>query len=195
MYLIAGLGNPTKAYQGTRHNVGFAVIDRCARDLGVRLRKRRFKSRIVWTKIGEQDVLLVRPHTYMNKTGKAIRACVDHYGFETDRILVIHDDLDLPVGRIKIVRQGGAGGHKGVLSISEHLGNSNFPRIKLGIGRPLRGENIEDYVLQPFYTEQADIIDQVIEAAVAACGLFVKEGVESAMTKVNCQNFIAEGGE
>jgi PTH1 family peptidyl-tRNA hydrolase len=108
---------------------------------------------------------------------------------------VIHDDLDLPVGRIKMVRQGGAGGHKGVLSISEHLGNRNFSRIKLGIGRPLRGENIEDYVLQPFYTEQADIIDQVIEAAVAACKLYVEEGVESAMNKVNCQNFIAQGGE
>jgi len=131
----------------------------------------------------------------MNKSGKAIKAFVDHYGFELERVLVIHDDLDLPVGRIKIVRQGGAGGHKGVLSIAELLGNTNFPRIKIGIGRPFRGENIEDYVLEPFYIEQADVVEKVIEAAVAACGLFVKEGVDSAMNKVNCQNFLREGGE
>ena len=195
MYLIAGLGNPKRVHKGTRHNIGFMVIDRCGRDLGLSVKKRRFKSRIAWTKMDGKDVLLVRPLSYMNRSGEAIKAFVDHYGFEIERVLIIHDDLDLPVGRVKIVRQGGVAGHKGVLSIAELLGSANFPRIKVGIGRPLQEEIIEEYVLKPFYTEQAEVIDRVIEAAVAACGLFVKEGVESAMNTFNCKNFLREGGE
>jgi PTH1 family peptidyl-tRNA hydrolase len=190
VFLIAGLGNPTRAYRKSRHNIGFTVVERFGRDLGVKIKKRRFKSRIAWTKMEGQEVLLVRPHTFMNRSGKAIKAFVDLYGFEIERVMVVHDDLDLPVGRIKIVKQGGTGGHKGALSIVEYLGSKDFPRIKIGIGRPLRGENIEDYVLGPFYDEQAEIIDVVIGAAAAACGLFVKEGVESAMNKVNRKNFL-----
>jgi PTH1 family peptidyl-tRNA hydrolase len=125
----------------------------------------------------------------MNLSGKAIKAFVDHYGFDMERVLVIHDDMDLPVGRIKIVRRGGPGGHKGAHSIMERLGSSEFPRIKIGIGRPLLGEDIEDYVLKPFYADQAEIIDKVVRAAVAACGLFVGDGVELAMNKINCINY------
>lgn len=169
--------------------MGFMVVDRLGQYHGVRIKKRRFKSKSVWVKIEGKDVLLVQPRTYMNLSGKAIKALVDRYGFDVESVLVIHDDMDLPVGRIKIVSRGGAGGHRGVLSIMESLGSSEFPRIKIGIGRPLLGENAEEYVLEPFYADQAEIIDKIVGAAVAACGLFVGDGVERAMNKINCINF------
>jgi PTH1 family peptidyl-tRNA hydrolase len=123
----------------------------------------------------------------MNESGKSVRACADFFHLLTNRILVIHDDLDLPVGRIKVIRNGGPGGHKGVLSIIEYLGSTEFPRIKIGIGRPRHGESPEDYVLAPFYSDESDIILRVIKLAVRACQLFVMEGIESAMNHINCK--------
>ena len=124
----------------------------------------------------------------MNLSGMSVKACADAYGLVTGKILVIHDDLDLPVGRIKIIRSGGAGGHKGVLSIIEHLGSSQFPRIKIGIGRPRCGETAEEYVLAPFYNDEKEITERVIRMAVQACKLFISDGVEPAMSQINCQH-------
>jgi PTH1 family peptidyl-tRNA hydrolase len=124
----------------------------------------------------------------MNESGRSVRACADHFSIITKRILIVHDDLDLPVGRIKVIRSGGPGGHKGVLSISEYLGSTEFPRIKIGIGRPRHGESPEDYVLAPFYRDESDILLRVTKLAVRACQLFVLEGIESAMNHFNCKN-------
>lgn len=124
----------------------------------------------------------------MNRSGKSVKACADAYRLVTGKILVIHDDLDLPVGRIKIIKHGGAGGHKGVLSIIEHLGSSQFPRIKIGIGRPRCGKTAEEYVLAPFYDDEKKIIKSVIRMGVHACKLFISDGVEPAMSQINCQN-------
>lgn len=132
--------------------------------------------------------MLLCPLTFMNRSGKSVRACVDYYDLECGDVLVVFDDIDLSVGRLKVARNGGAGGHKGVLSIIHNLGSTEFSRIKIGIGRPRYGESVEDYVLAPFYSDEKDIMEKVIHVAVQACELFVSEGIESAMNNINCQN-------
>ena len=127
--------------------------------------------------------------TFMNRSGQSVRGCANYYDLETGRILVVHDDVDLPVGRIKVVRQGGAGGHKGVSSIIEHLGDSQFPRVKIGAGRPRFDENIEDFVLSPFYSDEKEIVEEIVRVAVKACEFYVLEGIQSAMTRINCIKF------
>ena len=189
MYLIVGLGNPGSRYKDTRHNIGFGVIDLWSLDLGVRLVGRRFQSRNIRTRFQDQEIILLRPLTFMNLSGKSVKGCADYYDLESTKILVIHDDLDLPVGSLKVVRNGGAGGHKGVLSIIEHLDSMQFPRIKIGIGRPRYEENIEDYVLSPFYGDENGIMEKVVKTAVRACELAVSEGIQTAMNHVNCKKF------
>jgi len=188
VYLIVGLGNPGSRYKDTRHNVGFQTIDLWCHGLGVRLCKRGFQSRNNWFRFQGKKVMLLCPLTFMNQSGQAVRACAGYYGFEPKDILVIHDDIDLPVGRVKMVRGSGSGGHKGVQSVIDHLGSTRFSRIKIGIGRPRYGEAIEDYVLAPFYRDERDTVRKVLLTATQACELFVSEGIEPAMNKTNCQN-------
>lgn len=189
MYLIAGLGNPGTKYRNTRHNVGFKVINLWGKSLGIRLSGRRFGSKNTRTTFQHKPVILLRPLTYMNQSGKSIRACVDFFHLRAGNILVIHDDIDLPVGKIRVVRDGSAGGHKGVLSVVHHLGTREFPRLKIGVGRPrYNGESIEDYVLSPFYRDEKGLIEEVIQLAVRACELFVANGIDSAMNRINNQN-------
>ena len=126
----------------------------------------------------------------MNLSGESVRACADYYALETGRVLVVHDDLDIPLGRIKVVKDGGAGGHKGVASIIRHLGTTQFSRVRVGIGRPRYGEAVENYVLSPFYADEKGLAVEVLRVAVNACKLFVLEGVESAMNQINCQNLV-----
>jgi PTH1 family peptidyl-tRNA hydrolase len=140
---------------------------------------------------GRKAVLLC-PETYMNLSGSAVKACVDYYDVVQERMLVIHDDLDLPVGRIKVGRKGGSGGHKGVASIIRNLGTMEFPRVKIGIGRPRYGEPVDDFVLAPFYKDQREVTERVIQGAVQACALFISEGIEAAMSAINCRNFANE---
>ncbi len=128
----------------------------------------------------------------MNQSGKSIKACVDFYQLETENILIIHDDVDLPVGKIKVVSNGGAGGHKGVLSIIHHLGAREFTRVKVGVGRPRYGETIEDYVLSPFYDDEKETVKKVIQLAGRASELVVSSGVETAMNHINYQNLTSE---
>jgi len=130
----------------------------------------------------------------MNRSGEAVRACVDYFDLEPGNILVIHDDIDLPVGRVKVVGSSGSGGHKGVRSIIDHLEGMQFQRVKIGIGRPRYDEAIEDYVLAPFYKDEKDIIEDVVHLAAKACELFVSGGIEPAMNQINCQNLANEGG-
>ncbi len=187
MDLIAGLGNPGQRYRNTRHNIGFQVIDLFSKKLGVRLTGRRFQSRNARVRFGEKEIILLCPTPFMNQNGKSIKACAVYYHLKTEKILIVHDDIDLPIGRVKVVKQGSAGGHKGVQSVIDHFGSNHFPRVKIGIGRPRHGETIEDYVLSPFYEDQKEIKERVIQLAVSACQLFVSDGVESAMNQINCQ--------
>lgn len=192
MYLIAGLGNPGPDYKNTRHNIGFMVIGSWAERLGVRLSGRRFQSKNAAVKWEGRDVILLCPLTFMNHSGKSIKACLDFYRLKAEQLLVVHDDIDIPAGRIRVVEDGGSGGHKGVISIIDHLGSLEFTRIKIGIGRPRYGETIEDYVLSPFYKDEKEIMERVIQMAVHACKLIVTEGVAPAMNYINCQNLAHE---
>ncbi len=187
MYLIVGLGNPGSQFKDTRHNIGFRVIDLWSQELGVRLSNRRFESRNTRTGVLDRRLMLFCPLTFMNQSGRSVKACVDYYDLEIADILVVFDDIDLPVGRIKVARDGGAGGHKGVQSMIQHLGSREFARIKIGIGRPRYGETIEQYVLASFYEDEKEMMEKVARMAVQACEFFVLEGVESAMNHINCQ--------
>ncbi len=188
MYLVVGLGNPGEEYGETRHNIGFMVIGAWCQKLGISLKGRRFKSRNTLVNLGNKTLMLLCPVTYMNNSGQAVKACAQHFGLDSSSIVVVHDDLDLPVGRVKVVRGGGPGGHKGVRSVIEHLGTNEFPRVKVGIGRPQYGESIEDFVLSPFYEHEGAVVEKAILLAVRACELVVSEGVEQAMNYINCQN-------
>jgi PTH1 family peptidyl-tRNA hydrolase len=190
VYLIAGLGNPGSKYDNTRHNIGFRTIDLLCQYLGASLTGQRFQSRSTLTRFQDNKLMLLCPSTFMNRSGEAVRACVDYYNLEPGNILVIHDDIDLPVGRIKVVGSSGSGGHKGIRSIVDHLGGTQFQRIKIGIGRPRYDEPIEDYVLSPFYKDERDIIENVLRMATEACELYVSKGIEPAMNQINCQNLL-----
>ena len=182
-----GLGNPGPGYENSRHNIGFKVLDLWSKDLGLALGKGLFRSKNIRVEFRGNNIILLCPLTLMNLSGKAVRACTDYYALETGKILVIHDDLDLPLGKIKVVKDGGAGGHKGVSSIIHHLESNQFSRVKVGIGRPRYGETVEDYVLSPFYADEKGLVQKAIQVAVNACELFVLEGIESAMNHINCQ--------
>ena len=187
-YLIVGLGNPGREYRNTRHNIGFMLLDQLAARLGVKFT--RVQSNALVTKGNHQThrLILAKPRTYMNLSGQAVGALARFYKTPKEKILVAHDDVDLPVGRIKVARGSGSGGHKGVRSIIDLLGSTEFGRIKIGIGRPQCGEAIEDYVLAPFYEDERNIVEDVLRMATKACELFVSEGIEPAMNKINCQN-------
>ncbi len=189
MYLIAGLGNPGLKYRNTRHNVGFRVVDLWAKSLGVRLDRRRFQGRFARTRFQNVEVILLRPMTFMNRSGDSIRACIDYFDLQTENVLVVHDDVDLPVGRVRVVRGGGAGGHKGVLSTIQHLGTHDFPRIKVGVGRPrYAGESVEDHVLKSFYRDEKEVVERAIKMAIQACELIVDNGVDAAMNHINSRD-------
>lgn len=186
--MIVGLGNPGPGYKDTRHNIGFKVLDLLCSEYGVRLDNRRFQSRNTRIKADGKDIILLCPMTYMNLSGNAVRLCADYYKIDMDHILVVHDDLDLQAGRIKVARGGRAGGHKGIKSIIDHMGGTEFPRIRIGIGRPRYNENTEDFVLSPFYKDQKEAIEGVIQTAVRACRLVIMESVEYGMNQINKRN-------
>lgn len=194
MYLIAGLGNPGTKYRNTRHNMGYRVIDSWAGSLGVVLRSRRFHSRCGETALGTKRIILLRPVTFMNLSGQAVKVCADYYRLDPEHILVVHDDVDLPLGKIKVARNRGGGGHKGIQSVIDHLGTRQFPRVRVGVGRPRYREEIEHFVLSPFYEDEKELLDQVAMVAAKACEVVVLEGVEKAMNCVNWQNLAQKEG-
>jgi PTH1 family peptidyl-tRNA hydrolase len=188
VYLIAGLGNPGTRYEGTRHNIGFMVVQGWAKTLGIRLSGRRFRAKHAQSVVQDRKIVLLCPQTFMNLSGVSLKACVDFYRIVPENLMVVHDDVDLPVGKVRFVKSGGAGGHKGVLSIFECLGTRQFNRLKVGIGRPRHGESVDEFVLNSFYDEERLIVGRVIELATRACEIFVTEGIAAAMSRINCQN-------
>ena len=190
MYLIAGLGNPGPQYEHTRHNIGLEAVEQWGKSLGVTLKSLLFRSKHALADFRGNPIVLLCPLTFMNKSGESVRDCIHHYDLETKKLLVIHDDLDMPLGKIKVVRDGGAGGHKGVSSIIHLLGSSEFSRVKIGIGRPRHGEAVADYVLSCFYDDEKKLAEEIMGMAVKASQLFVLEGVEAAMNHINCRRLI-----
>ncbi|UCH08960.1 MAG: aminoacyl-tRNA hydrolase [Deltaproteobacteria bacterium] len=183
--MIVGFGNPGKRYRDTRHNLGFKAVDLFCAKLGLHLSDRRFQALSARTTYHDKRLVVSCPQTFMNRSGLAVKQLVEYYRPETKDIMVIHDDLDLDVGRMKIVRGGGAGGHHGLESVFFHLKITEFNRIKIGIGRPRHGESIEDFVLSPPYEDQKEQIKDILHTVVEAIELFVMRDVESVMNTFN----------
>jgi PTH1 family peptidyl-tRNA hydrolase len=187
VYLIVGLGNPGREYQSNRHNIGFMVLDKLARNLGVSFS--RLESKALVTKADDrgQRLILAKPQTYMNLSGQAVGSLVRYYKIPPDRFLVICDDIDLPYGTLRLRPGGGSAGQKGVLSIIESLGTQEFPRLRIGIDRPPGRMEAADYVLQDFNKEEVAFLPAVLDRAVEAVLVFTREGIVTAMNQVNPQ--------
>ena len=185
MFIIAGLGNPDEKYQGTRHNVGFDVVDRLAEKYQIAVDTKKHRALIGKGVIEGQKVLLVKPQTYMNSSGESIRAAADYYKVDPEDILIVYDDISLAPGQLRIRAKGSAGGHNGIKSIIAHLGTQEFPRVKVGVGEKPSRMDLADYVLGHFSKEeQATMDDAVKEAADAVCEI-VNVGIAQAMNDHN----------
>lgn len=185
MYLIAGLGNPSKEYDKTRHNVGFHVIDALADRYGIDVSERKCNGLLGRGRIEEQKVILVKPLTFMNASGECLRAVVDYYRIEPEQVIVIFDDISLEPGQLRIRMKGSAGGHNGVKSIIAHLGTQEFPRIKVGIGAKPPRMDLADYVLSRFSAEEQKRMDEAFGEAAEAVGVMLTDGAERAMNRYN----------
>lgn len=188
MLAVFGLGNPGTEYRGTRHNVGFEVIDKLAEQAGVRVSRRRFHARMgemqVHSRTGVETVLLVKPQTFMNDSGLCVQAVAAWHRLDAGSLLVVCDDLDLTLGAVRVRRKGSSGGHRGLQSIAEALGTTEFPRLRIGIGRPEPREAI-DYVLDVFEPAQREVIVPAIARAAEAVACWAAEGVDACMNRFN----------
>ena len=188
--LIVGLGNPEPKYDKTRHNIGFDAVDALARRRQISWSEnRRFQG---WfgegTGFKGSKLRLLKPLTYMNRSGQAIRAVMDWYKFPPDSVLIIYDDMDLPVGRLRLRLSGSAGGHNGMKSAIAHLGTQNFPRLRIGIGKSSQDKGTISHVLGKFSAQETELISQVLELVVETVELALQEGVEKAMSLYNSRN-------
>lgn len=189
MKLIVGLGNPGREYSGTRHNVGFAVLGVLARKHSVNFNKRCCHSHAGEGQIGNQQIVLAKPQTYMNLSGDAVGALMRKYKLKLSDILIVHDDLDLPLGKIRIRANGSAGGHNGLKSIIASVGSTEFARLKIGIGRPESAEpgrrDVVDHVLSDFDAVDRKITEEAIVRAIDAIEVLLDQGLEVAMNRLN----------
>jgi PTH1 family peptidyl-tRNA hydrolase len=182
--LIVGLGNPGPAYAETRHNVGFWVIEALAAEAGLKVRRHGEVSSATG-RLSGQPVTLAKPQTYMNRSGPVVAALISDLGLDLRDMLVVHDDLDLAVGRLRMKSRGGAGGHNGVLSIIDALGSNRFARVKIGVGRPPAGEEAADYVLAAVPPEERSILEETVQRAAQAVECWIADGVMTAMNRFN----------
>lgn len=184
-YLIVGLGNPGREYEKTRHNAGWWVLDELMQRHGLSGASKEKKALVTTGSIGNKNVILAKPQTYMNLSGEAVRALLDFYKLEVERLIVVHDDLDTPLGQIRLRKSGGHGGQNGIRNIILHLGTQDFARLRFGIGRPPGKMPARDYVLHPFTGDDAISAQQMISRSADALELWLKEGMDAAMNRVN----------
>ena len=186
MYIIAGLGNPTMQYEGTRHNAGFDVIDALADKYNISVDGRKNRAYIGKGIIEGQKVLLVKPQTYMNLSGESIGGLVDYFKIDEEQdLIVIYDDISLSPGQIRIRKKGSAGGHNGIKNIIAHLGTQEFPRIKVGVGDKPPRMDLADYVLSRFSKEDREKMEQAFKDAAEAVEVMIAEGPDAAMNQFN----------
>lgn len=185
MYIIAGLGNPGKEYETTRHNIGFETIDYIAEKYNIKVNKLKFKSLYGETNIGGEKVFLIKPQTYMNLSGEALREFSAFYKIPPENIIVISDDINLAAGRIRIRAKGSDGGHNGLKSIIYQLGSDCFPRIRLGVGAPDAGRELAGFVLGRFSKEEIPVLEDAIVRAKNAVEEIIEKSIDSAMNKYN----------
>jgi PTH1 family peptidyl-tRNA hydrolase len=184
-FLIVGLGNPGRNYRLTRHNIGFMVVDRIAGQLKCPLTKVQGKALVSTSRIGEQKIILAKPQAFMNLSGIAVSSLVRFYKIDLEHLLVIHDDVDVPFGQIRLRPGGGSAGQKGVESIIERLATKAFPRLRMGIGQPPGRMDSADYVLLPFGKDEGEELDNFLDRAAEAVRSFVNEGLDTAMNRFN----------
>ena len=186
MFIIAGLGNPDRQYEGTRHNAGFDVIDRIAEKYNIAVDTKRHRAYIGKGIIEGQKVILAKPQTYMNLSGESIRSLVDYYKVdEENELLVIYDDISLDVGQLRIRAKGSAGGHNGIKNIIAHLGTQIFPRIKVGVGEKPKGYDLADYVLGHFSKAERELMSEGYDHAVTAVRMILSGRIGDAMSEFN----------
>ena len=190
MFLVVGLGNPGSEYAATRHNVGFMVVDELARRFGVSVDHEKWQAYSAQLVLWGGKVCLLKPNTFMNLSGKAVARYVDFYKVRLGQILVVHDDLDMAPGRVKLVAGGGTGGHNGIRSLVECLGTRDFMRLKLGIGRPGRVEHfsgmpVEKYVLAPFSPDEKILLWQRMDSIEKGLKCLLGDGIAKAMNLLN----------
>ena len=185
MYIIAGLGNPTREYEKTRHNVGFEVIDVLADMLGTTVEEKKFKGCYGRGIIGGEKVLLLKLQTFMNLSVASIRAASDFNKVHPEHIIIIYDDISLDVGQLRIRKKGSAGGHNGIKNIIAHLGTQEFPRIKVGVGDKPKKMDLADYVLSRFSKEDRAAMEDAFKEAAKAVEVMITEGMDTAMNQFN----------
>lgn len=185
MWLIVGLGNPGSEYDGTRHNVGFEVADMLAERASASFSEKKFKARLGRGRLEGADVLFIKPQTFMNLAGEAVGPALGFYKAETQEVIVLHDDLDLDVGRLKLKQGGGHGGHNGLRSLIEHLPDANFIRVRIGIGRPPPRWDSADYVLSRFGKVDQPAIERALKDAAESVEIIIRDGLRRAMNVYN----------
>ncbi len=185
--LIVGLGNPGKEHENNRHNVGFHCLDRLAEAHGLSFDRRRHKAKVASGEIAGRKVVLLKPQTFVNCSGEAVSAAASFYRVPAENILAIYDDLDLPQGTIRLRPRGGSGGHNGVKSLIEQLGTAEFPRLRVGIGRPPGRMEPRDYVLQDFTAAEREVMEEVYGRVVEAVETFICHGISEAMNRFNAR--------
>ncbi len=185
MKWIVGLGNPGTAYQGTRHNVGFMAVDALAKRWGISVTQSKCKALLGEGNAGGTKVALLKPMTYMNLSGETVRGYMDYFKADLEDAIIVYDDLDTEVGKIRLRYQGSSGGHNGIKSIIQHTGTQQFNRVRMGISRPKPGMNIADYVLSNFPKADLDLLSAMVEETCDAIEFALKNPFEQTMAKFN----------
>jgi len=185
MKIIIGLGNPGKKYERTRHNAGFLAVDEIARDLRFSLSQEKYHAFIGKCRIGDEAALVAKPQTFMNESGRSVGAVLRYTYAKPADLIVVHDELDLPLGTVRVKTGGGHGGHNGLRSIIEHIGTPDFIRVRVGVGRPAPGRDAADYVLSPFAAEEREAAVLAIARAAEAVKAVVRDGLTKAMNDLN----------
>jgi len=193
-HVIVGLGNPGPRYERTRHNAGFLLVGELGAAHGITLGQERHGALVGDGRICARRCLLALPQTFMNRSGEPVRRLLSFYDLDAAALVVVHDDLDLPLGRLRLRRGGGAGGHRGIASIIEHLGTPDFIRLKIGVGRPPHGVPVERYVLQEFAVAERDLLRESLARGAAALETCLARGLDAAMNACNQPPPLAPGG-
>ncbi|MDD2217319.1 MAG: aminoacyl-tRNA hydrolase [Eubacteriales bacterium] len=184
MYIIVGLGNPGRQYEKTRHNMGFIAVDKIAEELGIRVDKIKFKALVGEGNFCGQKVILVKPQTYMNLSGRAVKEITDFYKLDLENLIVIYDDIDINLGKIRIRKRGSAGTHNGMRDIIYHLYDDGFPRIRIGIGNS-EGRNLKSFVIGKITKEDVPLLEDAINRASRAALAIIENGIDAAMNGYN----------
>jgi PTH1 family peptidyl-tRNA hydrolase len=184
MKVIVGLGNPGSKYIGTRHNVGFEVIDYLAAAPGCTTYREKFEASVAELKDGDETILLVKPLTFMNLSGRSVRAVLDFYKLPVEQLLVVCDDFNLPLGKLRVRTKGSHGGQNGLRNIQEQLGTDAYSRLRIGVGQPVTGEAV-DFVLSKFKPGERQATEEAIALAAKAALVWVRQGVEACMNRFN----------